>query len=401
MADALFSSAEAKAQLASGVVAKLVKAAEASSLLTVTAQGTVVGVQWRRVAEAADLGAAEMGALRDWIEEIHSKEAADRFSSSLPPVSVTVKEELPAAALAPAASSKLVYSTSAAAAAPPAGEFERLMAGGSSASADPFGLRSSSLPLPSPMSDTEREDVAAHGFDSGKIASLTWLIHTARPCPPNSVDFKYGVDPSAVRKLYGGLQSSVGTLLWELVKSDISTMKDFQNHFYRAVQAAVDADIRARISNHWTEMMQYFDSVEMVRSYYKKFLTIRSGRGLPKIIDEHIVMLVMCSELERSRGGTSSSATAEMQTMVSTMEKQTRSIESFKETVTDLKLKVGELKSQVNDLKTGHAALKEKVGKAGGRDSRVCGFCGAPGHTEAYCHKKLADEAAKKASAEA
>ena len=105
MADALFSSAEAKAQLASGVVAKLVKAAEASSLLTVTAQGTVVGVQWRRVAEAADLGAAEMGALRDWIEEIHSKEAADRFSSSLPPVSVTVKEELPAAALAPAASS--------------------------------------------------------------------------------------------------------------------------------------------------------------------------------------------------------------------------------------------------------------------------------------------------------
>ena len=147
--------------------------------------------------------------------------------------------------------------------------------------------------------------------------------------------------------------------------------------------------------------MQYFDSVEMVRAYYKKFLTIRSGRGLPKIIDEHIVMLVMCSELERSRGGTSSSTTAEMQTMVSTMEKQTRSIESFKETVADLKLKVGELKSTVNDLKTGHAALKEKVGKVGGRDSRVCGYCGSPGHTEAYCHKKQADEAAKKASAEA
>ena len=111
MADTLFSSAEAKAQLDSGVVAKLVKAAEASSLLTVTAQGTVMGVQWRRVAEAAELGAAEMGALRDWIEEIHSQEAADRFSSSLPSVAVTVKEELPAAALAPAASSKLVYST--------------------------------------------------------------------------------------------------------------------------------------------------------------------------------------------------------------------------------------------------------------------------------------------------
>ena len=404
MADTLFSSAEAKAQLDSGVVAKLSKAAEASSLLTVTAQGTVMGVQWRRVAEAAELSVAEMGALRDWIEEIHSQEAADRFSSALPSVAVTVKSELPAAALAPAASTKLVFPASESAAPAPTSEFERLMASSAPAVEDPFGLRSGSLPLPSPMSETEREDVLAHGFDSGKIASLTWLIHTARPCPPNSADFKYGVDPSAVRKLYSGLQSSVGTLLWELVKSDSSSMKDFQNHFYRAVQAAVDADIRARISTHWTEMMQYFDSVEMVRAYYKKFLTIRSGRGLPKIIDEHIVMLVMCSELERTRGGASSSASAEMQTMASSMEKQTRIIESLKETVTELKAKVGEIKSQLNDLKTGHAALKEKVASnKGGRggDARVCGYCGAPGHTEAYCHKKQSDEAAKKAAAEA
>ena len=109
MGDTLFSSAEAKAQLDSGVVAKLSKAAEASSLLTVTAQGSVMGIQWRRVAEAAELGAAEMGVLRDWIEEIHSQEAADRFSSALPSVAVTAKVELPAAALAPAAPTKLVF----------------------------------------------------------------------------------------------------------------------------------------------------------------------------------------------------------------------------------------------------------------------------------------------------
>ena len=112
----------------------------------------------------------------------------------------------------------------------------------------------------------------------------------------------------------------------------------------------------------------------------------------------------MCSELERTRGGASSSAAAEMQTMASSMEKQTRAIETFKETVTELKAKVGELKSQMNDLKTGHAALKEKVAtinKGGRGDSRVCGYCGAPGHTEAYCHKKQSDEAAKKAAAEA
>ena len=108
MADSLFSSDASKAQLDSGVVAKLVKAAEASSLLSVTAKGSVAGVQWRRVAEAADLGPAEMGALRDWIEEEIGDKAAERFSNSLPDVAVTVKEELPAAALAPAASSKLV-----------------------------------------------------------------------------------------------------------------------------------------------------------------------------------------------------------------------------------------------------------------------------------------------------
>ena len=47
MADTLFSSAEAKAQLDSGVVAKLVKAAEASSLLTVcrSLEALTVGVK--------------------------------------------------------------------------------------------------------------------------------------------------------------------------------------------------------------------------------------------------------------------------------------------------------------------------------------------------------------------
>ena len=229
MADSLFSSDASKAQLDSGVVAKLSKAAESSSLLTVTAQGTVMGVQWRRVAEAAELGAAEMGALRDWIEEFHSKEAADRFSSALPSVAVTVKSELPAAALAPAAPTKLVFPASESAAPAPTSEFERLMASSAPAVEDPFGLRSGSLPLPSPMSETEREDVLAHGFDSGKIASLTWLIHTARPCPPNSADFKYGVDPSSMEKIYKLYRAAPGTVLWDLVSKEATTMRQLQD----------------------------------------------------------------------------------------------------------------------------------------------------------------------------
>ena len=94
-------------------------------------------------------------------------------------------------------------------------------------------------------------------------------------------------------------------------------MKDFQDHFHRAVQAAEgDSAIQQRLSAHWMELSQYFDSVEMMRTYYRKYLTVKSGRGLPKLIDEHIVMLVMCSELERARGcGPSGSSAQEASAM--------------------------------------------------------------------------------------
>ena len=68
-------------------------------------------------------------------------------------------------------------------------------------------------------------------------------------------------------------------------------MKEFQDHFHRAVQAASgDALIQQRLSSHWMELSQYFDSVDTVRAYYKKFLTIRSGHGLPKMVDEHTLV---------------------------------------------------------------------------------------------------------------
>ena len=53
-------------------------------------------------------------------------------------------------------------------------------------------------------------------MDAGRIAILTFLMHTARAPPPSHEAVKYGVDPSAMTKLYKGLQSSVGSLLWDL-----------------------------------------------------------------------------------------------------------------------------------------------------------------------------------------
>ena len=56
MADSLFASAEAKALLDSGVVDKLSAAAEDKApLFKITSTGSLAGVQWRRLAQAADL----------------------------------------------------------------------------------------------------------------------------------------------------------------------------------------------------------------------------------------------------------------------------------------------------------------------------------------------------------
>lgn len=399
---ALFVSDSSKSQLDSGVAAKLRSAAESMGPMVLpTSTSSVVGLQWRRLAREADLQELELETLRDWIEDVHGIEPADRFSLPLSAVAVTVKTVPVKAAPDVVASPPR----------PPAAEagsaertFAQMMSGVPAQTPDWAAWNANSVPLPLAMvSETEREDVQAHGFEAGMIAILTWFLHTARPPPPEkSLDqLQYGVDPSSVRKLYAGMQSSVGTLLWELVKSCSSTMKDFQNHFYRAVQAASGYPaIKQRISSHWIEMTQYFDTVEMVRAYYRKFLTIRSGRGLPKLIDEHILMLVMCTELENAREGSSgASGSAEMQMLISSVEKQSRAAEATKELITELKTKVGEVKGELNNLKADYKTLKEKVStlKAGGKDTRICGYCNQPGHTEHFCHTRIKDEATKEA----
>ena len=374
-------------QLASGVADKLRDAAAANGDVVVpTSKGALAGAQFRLLAQMANLSEMEGVALVGWLEEAYGEAIAERFLMPLPNVALTapVSTAAPPATLAPFAPPTMAPSAMPSAS---RSSIAALLASGPPGPTPASPVTSTFLPY-------QREDEAAHGFDSGRIAILTFLMHTARAPPPGHESVKYGVDPSAMTKLYKGLQSSVGSLLWDLVTRESSTMKDFQDHFHRAVQAAEgDSAIQQRLSAHWMELSQYFDSVEMMRTYYRKYLTVKSGRGLPKLIDEHIVMLVMCSELERARGCGSSGAAAQEASANAAAERAAKAAENVKELAMDLKLKFGELKSEVNNMRTEVKNLKEKVAKSPSASEKECTYCGKKNHTAAFCHKKIADEA--------
>ena len=379
---ALLSGDSSAPTLASGVATKLSDAAAANGDVVIpTSTGSLVGRQFRQLAQLAALSETEAMALLGWIEEAYSLEAAQRFLEPLPSLTLTVPLTSSAAPTPAAAPTPLVGPT-ALVGSGASGSFASLVAGASSSpTAAPHATVHTST---AGMMPHQTEDELAHGMDAGKIATLTFLLHTARLPPPGHESVKYGVDPSSMTKLYRGMQSSVGSLLWDLVGRASSTIKDFQDHFHRATQAAGDPAISQRLSGHWMELAQYFDSVEMIRAYYKKFLTIKSGRGLPQLVDEHIVTLVICAEFERSRGCDQGNAKAELTAIA---ERAGKAAETVRDAVSEIKAKVGELKSEVNNLK---AEVKEMKGKAG--QARECSYCGKTGHTEKFCHKRIADE---------
>ena len=70
-------------------------------------------------------------------------------------------------------------------------------------------------------------------MEAGEIALLTWLLHTARQPPPGHDSVKYGVDPPTVTKLYREYRGS-GTILWDMIKDEKTTLRDMQGHFHRA-----------------------------------------------------------------------------------------------------------------------------------------------------------------------
>ena len=338
--------------LAAGVADKLRDAvAKYGELIipTSTDGRVVLGQEFRMLANHSALQPVEMGVLMGWLENAYGPEVAARFQLEVPTFNVAnvPLQLVPPSIAAPQLLGPGIPATPAGAAtfhqmsqglygAPPLQQ--QLVAPMASLTTATFASRS----------PHQAADEAAHGMEAGEIALLTWLLHTARQPPPGHDSIKYGVDPPTVTKLYREYRGS-GTILWDMIKDEKTTLRDMQGHFHRAIQSAEGSPkIVQRLADHWMEMQQHFDSVELMRSYYSRFLIMRAGRGLPKLVDEHIVMLVMVDELGRVRRGASGAGAAETTAI---LDKAMSSIESFKATVTDLKTKVSDLKQEVNNLK--------------------------------------------------
>ena len=65
----------------------------------------------------------------------------------------------------------------------------------------------------------------------------------------------------------------------------------------------------------------------------------------------------------------------------------------------EAKTKMSELKQDVNNLTNEVSNMKKSLDKPGKDKSadkeRECNYCGKMGHTEAFCHKKIGDDAVK------
>ena len=387
--DAAFLVGDADAsQLATGVADKLRAAAAriGEHVIPSSKKPSTLGRQWRFLAMNAGLSETESNALVNWVDEALGDEAVEGLLAT-PRSSIIC---------GPSAVMSGGFGAPAPATATAAGAVAEAFASLSTGSA---GGGAISAPLPVTGGDTAHAhgpsapstqalDEAAHGFDAGTIAFLTFTFHLARTPPPGHDEVRYGVDPSAMAKLYKSYKTAPGTVLWTLVEKDTTTIRDLQDHFHRASQAAQAEHpaVAARISAHWMEMIQYFDSASLMRAYYRKFLTIRRGRGIPELVDRHILLLVMCAEFSGKGGGGDSS---EVAALTSTLEKMQKQLETVKELVSEFKIKVGELKSEVNNL-------KDQMKEAKKKKDMFCSYCGGTNHTEAFCRKKKDDEKSDK-----
>ena len=350
---------------------------------------TLAGKQWRVLSDRAGLSGDEMTTLRDWIEEAYDIATAERFEKDVVPLTGPSPMPQPPA-MSAAEQAAAAQAAAAAGAGGLAARFAGLgLAGGTpppapAASGDP-SARHGHVTGSTGVSRQQSDDEAAHGMQGSLIAILTFVLHTARMPPPSHPALEYGVDPSAMDKLYKTYKNMVGTLLWDLVTKEASTLQDFQEHFHQAQEACNDMypAISSRISSHWMKMQTYFGTVELIRAYYKKFLTVFRGRGLPSLVDEGVLMSVLCAEVAKSSRSKDEGFGDKMKEMSRSVEKYEKKAETLNESVAELKSLVGNLKAEMKSL---------KEGKGG---SQKCGFCGGWGHSEDSCRKKK--DAAKEA----
>ena len=363
---------ESEPQLAMGLADKLRVAMNADNGLLPTAKPPVVGRQLRLLAGKAGLSGIEAFNFSIWVEENYGSETLTRFEQlltipSLTPHTFSGPVVAPPAAAPAAAPAPL---------APLAASFAAMAASG-------MAPAPAAPPAPLAMTEQLREDVTAQGFDAGTIATLTFAMHTARLPPEGHEEVKYGVDPTSMTRLYKAMKNAHGTLLWDLVTSDKTTFREFQDHFHAASQATAQIPaVSQRLAAHWMEMQRYFDSATLVRAYYRRLLTTVRGRGIPSLVHQDILLLVMSAELGKVAGAGAGGAG-----MDAAVERMTKLVDSQKELLSSMKETVGTLKSDVNNIKADLKSMKDKLASM-----NICTYCGQPGHSERNCHKKKKDK---------
>jgi len=380
-------------ELAAGISDKLKAAAAEADFAPSSRTVHTLGTEARLLAEEARLTRLEMGRFAAWIHDAYAPEVAKVFTNAsaagldyVQPVTANVTAG-GAGGADQRRSPRLQY----------AGQGSPGLGGAGFGAAacrpDPRGATEASeyvehvtLPLGTEGYDSAQHasDCAAHQMEGAAIIRLTFVLHTARKPPPEHDELVYGVDPANMPKLYKSYKGASGTLLWDLANSDKTTMAQMRDHMHRAQQSArmLDPRFATRISDHWGEMQQYFgDSIVMIRAYYRKYLQLYAGRGLPMLVDKDILVLILCSTFQSSNLGEGDTKSGEQ------LEKQTKLIESLKDQVSDLKASVGSFKEEIKQIKE---QVKElKAPKA------FCNWCkqkGFPavGHKESDCLKKKA-----------
>ena len=385
-------------ELAAGVSEKLKLASAANDFAPSTRSVHTLAKEARALADAAGLNGIELTRFATWLFDAYSAEAAALFEKAVP-LQMTVPSQITSQAKTTPVRTpdEEAYGRAFDRAEARGGDYERGVRFQSArAPFSPFvppedhGSPMDKADLDTPTSEQMAADCAAQGLKGTQLIQLTFTLHTARKPPPEHEELRYGVDPANMPKLYKTYKTASGTMLWDLVNSDKTTMVALRDHMHRAQQQArsMDSGIASRIGDHWGEMQQFFgDSVKLIRAYYRKFLQLYAGRGLPVLVDKEIVMLILCCEMQtESAGGDDTKRLTEL------VEKQTKTVDTLRDQVSDLKQAVGSFKEEVKQL-------KEKMNKQGSENKGFCKWCkehskNPVGHTEADCKfKKAAKEA--------
>ena len=381
--------------LAEGIRAKIIAAAQATEegdTLLIPSRGAhaSAGKQWRIVLELAgarDLTSLELQHFIIWLEERWGVEVANGFALplktvTLAPPSLRAPIVAPPAPADPPApepedeAAKLFGARS-----PPAAS--GATAGGKTMSRDGTGM------VPK---TTEQKDIDAHPgvTTSIELAILTWTHLYARTPDPNNEAVKYGTHPEGT-KLAKTFSSAPGATLRALVDKKTTTLADYRDYFRTAHQALVAYPaIQSRLIDHWQELQRFLHTPEMIAAYYRKSLPSMTGRGIPDLFDQSILLQVVCEKVTGPSDDTLGEIKTKFgdlekkcETMATKMDKMADSIDK----VTAVKNDLSNLKNEVANVKSGVAELKKKPAAGGG--DKYCAWCDSNGFAEsAYTHNE-------------